>query len=158
MRSWILQNQFILLAALSAIGFFILGTACIRLQKKIKTLLGGVSSTDESLPGDLIRRLTRTELKIENLEPRIDRIENIAKLSLQKVGFVRFNPFENTGGDNSFVISLLDQNNDGVLLSSLYTREGVRIYAKSVERGKSRYPLSEEEANLLDDTVKKSND
>ena len=150
-----MQNQIILLAVLSVIGFFILGFICLRLQKKIKTLMGGVASTDESLLGDLIRRLTRTELQIENLEPRLNNVEKISKIAVQKVGFVRFNPFKNTGGDNSFIISLLDQNNDGVILSSLYTREGVRIYAKSVERGKPRHPLSGEETNLLEKTLHK---
>jgi hypothetical protein len=62
---------------------------------------------------------------------------------------VRFNPFSDTGGDQSFVIALLDGKNNGVVFSSLYTRGQPLVYAKPIEAGASRYQLSKEEADAL---------
>ena len=107
------------------------------------------------LAHDLMRRIARLEAKSEELDPRLARLEAISEVSLQKVGFVRFNPFPDTGGDNSFMIVLLDHNNTGVLVSSLFMREGIRLYAKSIERGKSKHVLSEDEKKVLDDTLAK---
>lgn len=125
------------------------------LRKKIKLLFGGVDSDSETMQKDLIRRLARAETKIETLEPRLELVEQISKISVQKVGFKRFNPFQDTGGDNSFVLALLDRDNNGIIISSLYAREGGRLYGKSVEKGKSKHTLSDEEKNILEEAVQK---
>jgi hypothetical protein len=71
------------------------------------------------------------------------------------VGLVRFNPFQDIGGDQSFSLALLDGKNDGVTLSSLYSREGVRIYCKSIQQGQSpQYPLSKEEEQAVTMAIK----
>ena len=90
---------------------------------------------------------------MEEMAPRLATAEATAVTSIQKVGFVRFNPFQDTGGDNSFSVALLDQKNDGVLLSSLYMRDGTRLYAKEVKNGTTRTPLSDEEAEVLKDAL-----
>ncbi len=76
-------------------------------------------------------------------------LQKICDISVQKVGVVRFNPFKDTGGDQSFIIALLDSNNKGVVLSSLYTREGTRVYTKPIEKGGSTYHLSKEEKEAI---------
>jgi hypothetical protein len=58
---------------------------------------------------------------------------------------VRFNPFGDVGGDQSFAVALLDGNHDGIILSSIYSRAGVRIYAKFVQTGTASHTLSDEE-------------
>jgi hypothetical protein len=69
---------------------------------------------------------------------------------VHKVGVVRFNPFKDLGGDQSFSIALLDGENNGVVVSSLHTREGNRVYAKPVELGKAvKHPLTEEEQEAI---------
>lgn len=75
------------------------------------------------------------------------------KFSVQKVGVVRFNPFRETGGDQSFSISLLDGNNDGVVITSLYTKEGNRVFAKPIKNNKSQYLLSAEEKKAIEKTT-----
>jgi hypothetical protein len=71
--------------------------------------------------------------------------------NLQKVGFVRFNPFAATGGDQSFSLALLDRKNNGLVLSSLHSRESTRLYAKTLKRGKSiDYELSKEEQKAIE--------
>ena len=110
---------------------------------------------DEELTHGLMRRIARLEAKSEEINPRIARLETIAVASIQKVGFVRFNPFPDTGGDNSFMLVLLDHDNTGVLLSSLYMREGARLYAKAIEKGKPKHVLSSEENKILEETLQR---
>ncbi|MBI4121365.1 MAG: DUF4446 family protein [Candidatus Ryanbacteria bacterium] len=70
-------------------------------------------------------------------------------LSVQKVSMIRFNPFSDSGGDQSFAIALLDGNNNGVVLSSIYVHGRPMVYAKPVQLGQSRYALSGEEEAVL---------
>ncbi|MFW5885039.1 MAG: DUF4446 family protein [Patescibacteria group bacterium] len=70
--------------------------------------------------------------------------------SIHKVGLVRFNPFRDIGGDQSFSLALLDDKDSGAVISSLYSKEGVRIYAKSLQEGKTiKHPLTEEEKHAI---------
>ncbi|MCX6722418.1 MAG: DUF4446 family protein [Candidatus Staskawiczbacteria bacterium] len=68
---------------------------------------------------------------------------------MQKTGIVRFNPFNEMGGNQSFVIALLDDKNNGFVISSLFSKEGNRVYAKTVKAGKSDHMLSSEEVEAL---------
>jgi hypothetical protein len=71
-------------------------------------------------------------------------------VNIQKVGVYRFNPFKDTGGDQSFIITFLDAHDSGVLISGLHTRSGTRWYAKTVEHGKGKgYELSADEEKAL---------
>jgi hypothetical protein len=72
------------------------------------------------------------------------------KFSVKKIGVVRFNPFKETGGDQSFSIALLDGHNDGVVITSLYTKEGNRMFAKPIKNGESQYLLSAEEKKAIE--------
>ena len=82
----------------------------------------------------------------ENLQKEI----KANKAHLQKIGFKRFNPFTNTGGNQSFSMGILDENGDGVMISSLHSRESTRIYAKPIIKGKSvGTGLSAEEKQAL---------
>lgn len=77
--------------------------------------------------------------------------KNKAQGFLQKFALIRFNPFEDQGGDQSFTVALLDGNNDGVVVSSLHSRTGVRVYAKSVKGAKSdRYQFTKEEKEAVE--------
>ena len=80
----------------------------------------------------------------ENIQIR----ENIQKC-IQKVGVVRFNPFGEVGGNQSFAIALLDNSLSGVIILSLYSREGVKVYSKQIVEGKSEYTLSKEEEEAI---------
>lgn len=134
------------------VGFIYLARTVFILKKKIKTLTGGTESSGD-LQTDLLNRIIKTETKLDEIDPRFKLIEEISKISIQKVGFLRFNPFQDTGGDNSFVVAMLDYKNDGVLFSSLYTRGGVRVYGKQIQNGQSKYQLSEEEKRVIKDIL-----
>ena len=87
--------------------------------------------------------------KMEELERVYQQLESRSRSSLQHVGVVRFNPFEDTGSDQSFAIALLDERRDGIVLSSLHGRGQTRVFAKPVEGGESTHQLSDEEAQAI---------
>lgn len=110
-------------------------------------------ATSKSLMGildSLLKDLRRAESDIEILQERCDTIEKDDLLHIQKVGLVRFNPFKDTGGDQSFILSLINGKNSGVVISGLYSRLGTRWYAKRILDGKGvEHDLSEEEKKAL---------
>lgn len=74
--------------------------------------------------------------------------------AITKIGITRFNPFKEIGGDQSFSIALLDEQNDGVIITSYYGRELNRVYAKSIQDGASEHELSEEEKGAIAKAIK----
>lgn len=96
----------------------------------------------------------------QNLNKLTKDFENLKQTShffIQKIGIVRFNPFKETGGDQSFSIALLDGNNSGLVITSLYTREKNRIYAKPIKAGLSDYSLSVEEKKAITKAISSGN-
>ena len=133
---------------------FVLAWLVIDLRKKWQRVFGRRPSGTNELSGEVLERLVKLERALGGLEPRVNVLEGIGKISVQKVGFMRFNPFERTGSDQSFAVALLDREDNGLVLSSLYTREGVRVYAKEIQGGSSKHPLSEEEQKVLRQAMK----
>lgn len=87
--------------------------------------------------------------EVDDLTARTAVLEAAARKAFSRVGLVRYNPFEETGGNQSFALALLDANGDGWVLSSLHARSGTRVYAKAIARGRSETALSEEESAAL---------
>lgn len=87
--------------------------------------------------------------QLERLSQLHEYLEVRSRGSIQHVGLVRFNPFEDTGSDQSFAIALLDDRRDGIVLSSLHGRGQTRVFAKPVEGGESKHTLSDEEAQAI---------
>jgi hypothetical protein len=72
-----------------------------------------------------------------------------------KINILRFNPFENMGGDQSFILTILNHNNDGVVVTSLHNRDLTRIYAKPIKNGEgNNITLSKEEKLAIVKTIK----
>ena len=84
---------------------------------------------------------------------KIKNLEDVCKITIQKTGVVRFNPFNEMGGNQSFVIALLDNKNNGFLISSLFVKDGSRVYSKTVKQGKSDYLLSNEELEAINRAI-----
>lgn len=102
----------------------------------------------------MIDEMMKREQKIlKHLDVNTEAIKELGQknqLNIQKVGIYRFNPFKDTGGDQSFIITFLDAHNSGVLVSGLHTRAGTRWYAKTVRNGKGEgYELSTDEEKAL---------
>ncbi|MDP3883267.1 MAG: DUF4446 family protein [Candidatus Staskawiczbacteria bacterium] len=84
---------------------------------------------------------------------KIKNLEDVSERTIQKTSVVRFNPFNNMGGNQSFTIALLDDKNNGFVISSLFVKEGNRVYAKSVKSGKSDHLLSNEEKEAINQAM-----
>lgn len=114
--------------------------------------------TDKSLTASLDVLLKDADIAkrdIEKLVKRCDTIEQQGQLHIQKIGLLRFNPFKDTGGDQSFILSLLDGTDTGVVISGLYSRSGTRWYAKQVQQGNGvEHELSHEEQKAVKEARK----
>jgi len=86
---------------------------------------------------------------LQDLGARTALTEAAQRRSFQRAGLVRYNPFEETGGNQSFALALLDADGDGWILSSLHARSGTRVYAKAITAGRSDAGLSDEETAAL---------
>jgi hypothetical protein len=87
--------------------------------------------------------------ELDELAARSAILEANGRRAFQKIGLVRFNPFEDTGGNQSFALALLDAAGDGFVVSSLHARTGTRVYAKALTGGRADGALSNEEAEAL---------
>jgi uncharacterized SAM-binding protein YcdF (DUF218 family) len=144
----------VIVLALAIVGLAVWLAVLQRSESKLRTRLrrilsdNGNTGLDEILAGQATR--------IEQLSGRVDalnalerELETAARRALQKVGVVRFNPFQDSGGDQSFAIALLDQGGSGVVVSSLHGRSETRIFAKQVTNGRSTHSLSDEEQQAI---------
>lgn len=92
--------------------------------------------------------------EIKEIKNDLEGFKSLSKANIQKVGLVKFNPFNETGGDHSFSLALLDGHKNGIIITSLHTRERTRLYVKDVSSGKSKIELSSEEKKALQLSLK----
>ncbi len=121
-------------------------------------LTRGISSkTLKSILEDLLKKVEDAQKDIDLLTNRCDTMEKEGLLHIQKIGLLRFNPFKDTGGEQSFILSLVDANDTGIVVSGLYSRSGTRWYAKKIINGQGvEYALSEEEKKAIKEANKPS--
>lgn len=137
------------------IGFILILVKFSKLNKKYKNFmqkLGNGKNLEEDLE-TYMYRVDKVEKQNTDISNQIKNLEDDLTKCIQKVGMVRYNAFKDTGSDLSFTLALLDENNDGVVLNGIYSREMSNIYAKPVEKGKSTYTLSEEEAQAIQKAI-----
>lgn len=122
-----------------------------KLKNKYNRFMNGVSGESmEDLLNECLNKTDRIISKNREIENQINNIDRNLLYCMQKVGVVRYNAFDNVGSDLSFSIALLDSNDNGVVLSGLYSRDSSSTYAKPVIGGKSKYALSVEELKAID--------
>lgn len=114
-------------------------------ETAVRSTLDGV----EDVRGRIGQVEVDTRARIANLEGVTRDLAQRQELALQHVGVVRFNPYQDTGGDQSFALALLDAHGDGVAISGLYARGVVRLFTKPVTKGGSTYPLTDEEKQAI---------
>lgn len=122
-----------------------------RIRKNQQKLFLGKNGADlEKTILEHAKNIKELDRDIQDLYGISNQIHNLAKKSVHKVGIVRFNPFKDLGGDQSFSVAFLDGENSGVVISALHSREGNRIYSKPVEKRKAvKYPLTDEEQEAI---------
>jgi Protein of unknown function (DUF4446) len=121
-----------------------------RLDRRLKGITRG--SEGRSLEAILDAHLEKVFVvarELDEVAARTAILEVAQRRAFQRVGLVRYNPFEETGGNQSFALALLDANGDGWVLSSLHARSGTRMYAKAIKAGRAESGLSAEETAAI---------
>ena len=133
---------------------------CLRelksLKSRLDSILGGLNSGSiESTLSHHIREVRTVNTRLDELNTEYERLAVTNSIASQKISLVRFNPFGDTGGDQSSTLAVLDAHDSGYVLTSIHGREGTRVYVKPVDLGKSKYTLSEEEQQALLQAMKR---
>ena len=103
----------------------------------------------ENFLKEVFEKNNQIERDIYKLYKASKEIKKIATKSISKEAVIRYNPFGDTGGDQSFSIALLDLRDNGIVISSLHSRSGTRIYAKPIVASQSSHHLTEEEKDAI---------
>lgn len=103
---------------------------------------------------DILDKQKKNIKSTDDLKEALDQYKVEGMRHLQRFSLVRFNPFQETGGDHSFSVAILDGNKDGFVMTGLHTRERTRVYSKPVVNGKSELDLSKEESQALKNAQK----
>lgn len=124
----------------------------LRLEHRLnRLLLGGKSKTLDEVLSHLKEKTDAYEDFKEELEEYLTTVESRIRRSVQGMGVVRFNPFKGggQGGNQSFAVAFINQNGDGVIISTLYSRDHISIFAKPIQKFISEFELTEEEKKAL---------
>ena len=149
------MNTQILIYVVGALAALAIGWLAY-LELRLRRVFGGKRAGDlEEVLRAVAKELRELDASREEIEKYLETVEKRLRRSVQHVGIVRFNPFEDAGGDQSFAIAVLDESKNGLVISSLYGRGMSRIYAKPLEKAASRYQLSEEEKRAIAEALKK---
>jgi hypothetical protein len=121
------------------------------LRRRLRSVFArsGEEGLDEILDR-LLRDVERSGARIDALTSLHQELEAVLRRAVQRVGVVRFNPFPDAGGDQSFAIALLDAEGTGIVVSSLHGRTNTRVFAKPVSGGRSKHALSAEEQDAIE--------
>lgn len=143
-NNWALVIAFVLILG-EAVWIIILQVNLGKINKNQASIGGGSQSLEETVI-EQAKNLKVLDKDIHELYNISNQINALALKSLHKVGMIRFNPFNDMGGDQSFAMALLNGKNNGLVISSLYTKEGTRVFSKAIKAGKTeKHPLTEEE-------------
>ncbi|MFY9177640.1 MAG: DUF4446 family protein [Caldicoprobacterales bacterium] len=146
------------LALLSAILVIINFRRTTKTIRRYKKLMRGMDNKNlESMLLNHLDTVEKVDTKINKLDKNVNNILKQLESCIQNVGMVRYNPFDHMGSDLSFSVALLNQQGDGVVLTGLYSRESSAIFAKPIVNMKSKYPLSDEEKQAIDLSIKSKN-
>ena len=141
-------------AILLFVWLVVLNARLRRTQRRLDNILEDIEGG--SVPAMLteylgtVRNVAR---RTDDMEAQVEHLIQNLPFLLRHVGLVRFSPFHDTGGDQSFSMAILDGRGDGVVVSALHSRQESKLYAKPINGGNSRYSLTEEEKQAIEESV-----
>lgn len=139
-----------LVVVLLAAAVIVLARRTSALQRRLAGLTSGEDGRSlEAVLDAHLDKVTAVGHDLDDLTARTVVLERDLRRTFSRVGLVRYNPFEETGGNQSFALALLDAEGNGWVLSSLHARTGTRVYAKAIARGRSDTALSDEESEAI---------
>ena len=146
----------LIIVLLLFIVVIILMSSNSKLEKRYRRMMRGVNA--KNLEEVITSKLEDVERAISKSEEAINEckvVKEELKGCVNKIAIMRYKAFPDVGSDLSFSIAILDSYNDGVIITGIYTRQDSTTYAKPVDKGISRYELSEEEAHVLNEAINK---
>jgi len=150
-----------LIAAIAA-----LAVAVVAMGLVLRAERGGAELTPGSArTAELERHLAQTVQRLDGVEADVDALRSSGSLeprvgashlprdtaAISRIGLIRFDAFDDAGGAQSFALALVDDDGDGIVLTSLHSRPTTRVYVKAIRRGVADAPLSDEETRALHD-------
>ena len=157
LNAWVAANIGGIALALAVVAVVALGVAgwlaarVARAERRMTRLLRGVDG--ENLQQALDAHVTELRAAmacVTELDTLARGLERSGRRHMQRVGFLRFNPFRDAGGDQSFSLALTDSEGNGFVLSSLHGRDATRIYGKPLVGWNSAYALTDEEKAAIE--------
>jgi len=121
-----------------------------KLNKRCNSFMKGKSG--KSLEQDIVRLYEDNQILKDGMNDNKRNIRSISKQltkAIQKVGIVRYNAFQTMGGNLSYSLALLDENNDGFILNTIHSTEGCYSYTKDIVNGTCNITLSPEEQKAI---------
>ncbi|NLL31322.1 MAG: DUF4446 family protein [Clostridiales bacterium] len=127
-----------------------------KLERKYRRLMRGSNNKNlEELINSKLEEIDKSMEASEEALRKYETLKNEMKSCVNKIAIMRYKAFEDVGSDLSFSVAILDSYNDGIILTGIYSRHDSVTYAKPVDKGISRYELSEEEAYVLNEAINK---
>ena len=139
---------FIAIFVLLAVCLFFIIKVSFRLQKLFK---GSKADSLEELMNNIVKEVSSLKEKAELHEDFLRTLSDRISKQGHGVKIMRFNPFKDVGGNQSFAVAIVNQEGDGVVLSSLYSRERMSVFAKPITNGASDIELTTEEKNVVEE-------
>ncbi len=138
--------QILILVWLAVLSYFFW-----RINTHYRRLIGRSKREDlKEILDKHLQKMEETKFTLSEIKKRVQSVEEDLPNNIKKIGLVRFSPYREVGGNQSFSLSLLDQDSNGVVISALHSRDTTRVYAKPVVLGKeTKYSLSEEEKEAV---------
>lgn len=125
-----------------------------KLEKRYRKLTRGANSKNiETIIHNYYEKIDESKGQLEDLKKSILENSKTCKKAITKVEIMRYKAFEDVGGDLSFSIALLDGEDNGIVITSIYSRAESNVYAKPIEKGISKYDLSKEENEVLEKAI-----
>lgn len=136
---------------LSLIVFISINIKLNWIAKKYAALMKGAEGKNlEEMLEEYMGRVKQASSEVAAVKERVDKLEEDMRCAVQKVHMKKYNAFPDMGGNLSFSIALLNGENSGAIITTIYGREESRVYLKPVQKGESDFPLSPEEKEILE--------
>lgn len=137
------------LVLLLLLGWLTLMLRVRRLQQRLHSMTRGAEGNLEEVLQAHLDTVQMTSRRMDVLEQTVAVLQSQMPTCLRHAHLIRYDAFDDVGGEQSFSLALLDAQGSGVVLTSVHSRSDMRVYAKSVQAGRASHPLSQDEERLL---------
>lgn len=143
------------LGGASLLASILLFIYCFQIGERVTKFFRRGDANFEAMLDRQIKDLVRQDEDMKSIHKEIGLLKEFSQISFRKMAFMRFNPFQDVGSDQSFILVMLDANNSGIVFTSHFGRDFNKIYGKPIVEGKCEYQLSEEEKKVLSQAMAK---